>query len=119
MSLGATDHRACGGIRGGHRHHTRGCDRGQPSTATVRATEPEQLEDTPPVQRAEVVDEPPVVFLELVIVVDGRLVEYRTGLRKGRNAGAMVGADPDKLLTAPWAHTLSEIAETVIEGAPT
>src|SRR5215207_1177729 len=55
----------------------------------------QQLEDTPPVQRAEVVDEPPVVFLELVIVVDGRLVECRTA--SGR----------DETLVRSWAPILT------------
>jgi hypothetical protein len=40
VNPGATDHDgwASGGIRGGHRHDTRGRFRGQPSTATVSAT---------------------------------------------------------------------------------
>ena len=66
----------------------------------LRPPEPEQLEDAPSVKRAEVVDEPAVVLLDLVVVVDGRRVDHLTGLRKDRNAGSMLGADPDKLLTA-------------------
>jgi hypothetical protein len=70
--------------------------------AGAEATEPKQLEDAPTGEHVEVVHEPAVVLLELMllVLVCGRRLHHREGPPNGRNAGAMLGADPDKLLTA-------------------